>query len=177
MNSDPLYAIMGRNLASKPEIRAPRKKKWWEKALNVVPVAGKAYDLYKSHMLDQFDGGAKPHSKFEAQLKKVGIEPSLYLKEAQRRAKNAGLPYKVLGFADDGDHKLAIPNADGKMIKFGKVGYGDSLIWSHLEKAQKVPKGTADAKTNTFQKSHSAIKGDWKKDPFSANSLALKVLW
>ena len=101
----------------------------------------------------------------------------MYLKEAQRRAKDAGLPYKVLGFADDGEHKLSIPNADGRMIKFGRVGYGDHLIWSHLEKAQKVPMGTADAKRNTFQKSHSAIKGDWKKDPFSANNLALKVLW
>jgi hypothetical protein len=123
------------------------------------------------------EGGAKPHSKFEKQLRKVGYEPSLYLKEAQRRAKDAGLPYKVLGFADDGIHKLSIPNADGRMIKFGRVGYGDHLIWSHLEQHQRAPKGTADAKRNTFQKSHSAIKGDWKKDPFSPNSLALKVLW
>ena len=123
------------------------------------------------------EGGAKPHSKFDKQLRKVGYEPSLYLKEAQRRAKDAGLPHKVLGFADDGIHKLSIPNADGRMIKFGRVGYGDHLIWSHLEQHQKAPKGTADAKRNTFQKSHSAIKGDWKKDPFSPNSLALKVLW
>jgi hypothetical protein len=123
------------------------------------------------------DGGAKAHSKFDKQLKKVGIEPSLYLKEAQRRAKDAGLPHKVLGFADDGDHKLSIPNADGRMIKFGKVGYGDHLIWSHLERAGSAPKGTADAKRNTFQKSHSKIKGDWKKDAFSPNSLALNVLW
>jgi hypothetical protein len=180
MESDPLYAIMGRNLKQKPETRAPRKKSWWEKAVSYIPYAGtaiKGYDLYQSHMLDQFQGGAKAHSKFEKQLQKVGIEPSLYLKEAQRRAKDAGLPSRVLGFADDGEHKLSIPNADGRMIKFGRVGYGDHLIWSHLEKAQKVPMGTADAKRNTFQKSHSAIKGDWKKDPFSANSLALKVLW
>ena len=178
--SDPLYAIMGRNLAKKPDVREARKKSWWEKAVSAVPLLGtamKGYDLYQSHMLDQFQGGARPSTKFDKQLRKAGIEPSSYLKEAQRRAKNAGLPYKVLGFADDGDHKLAIPNADGKMIKFGKVGYGDHLIWSHLEKAQKVPLGTADAKRNTFQKSHSKIKGDWKSDPFSPNNLALKVLW
>jgi hypothetical protein len=180
MESDPLYALMGRNLAKKPETRAPRKKAWWEKAVSYIPYAGtamKGYDLYQSHMLDQFQGGAKPHAKFVKQLRKVGIEPSLYLKEAQRRAKDAGLPYKVLGFSDDGDHKLSIPNADGRMIRFGKVGYGDHLIWSHLEQMKSVPMGTADAKRNTFQKSHSAIKGDWKKDPFSPNSLALKVLW
>lgn len=178
--SDPLYALMGRNLAKKPETRAPRKRSFWETAASYIPFAGtvmKGYDLFQSHQLNQFQGGAKAHSKFDKQLRKVGIEPSLYLKEAQRRAKDAGLPYKVLGFADDGDHKLAIPNADGRMIKFGKVGYGDHLIWSHLERTGSSPKGTADAKRNTFQKSHSKIKGDWKKDPFSPNSLALKVLW
>jgi hypothetical protein len=180
MESDPLYALMGRNLRQKPETRAPRKKAWWEKAISYIPYAGtamKGYDLYQSHMLDQFQGGAKPHSKFDKQLRKVGIEPSLYLKEAQRRAKDAGLPHKVLGFADDGIHKLSIPNADGRMIKFGRVGYGDHQIWSHLERQKSVPMGTADAKRNTFHKSHSAIKGDWRKDPFSANNLALKVLW
>ena len=180
MESDPLYALMGRNLAKKPETRAPRKKAWWERAISAIPYVGtamKGYDLYQSHMLDQFQGGAKAHSKFEKQLRKVGIEPSLYLKEAQRRAKDAGLPFKVLGFADDGEHKLSIPNAEGRMIKFGRVGYGDHLIWSHLEQQKSVPMGTADAKRNTFQKSHSAIRGDWKKDPFSPNNLALKVLW
>lgn len=181
MESDPLYALMGRNLKKKPETRAPRKKAWWEKAMSAIPYVGstaaKTYDLYQSHMLDQFQGGSKPHSKFATQLKKVGIEPSLYLKEAQRRAKEAGLPYKLLGFADDGVHKLSIPNAEGQMRKFGAVGYGDHLIWTHLEETKRVPLGTADGHRDRFQKSHSKIKGDWKKDPFSPNSLALKVLW
>lgn len=180
MESDPLYKIMGSNLAQKPEIRAPRKKSWWEKAISVIPYVGtaaKGYDLYQSHMLDQFQGGNKPHPKFEAQLRKVGIEPSSYLKEAQRRAKDAGLPHKVLGFADDGIHKLVIPDAEGRMVKFGRAGYKDHQIWAHLESGGKVPKGSADAKKNTFHKSHSAIKGDWKKNPFSPNNLALKVLW
>jgi hypothetical protein len=236
MESDPLYALMGKNLTKKPETRAPRKKAWWEKAISAIPYVGntaaKTYDLYQSHMLDQFQGGflgmdmkdvfnpmvsndqlkqkqkayydaqpkappidwkkmagtagkllsqfsggAKPHSKFATQLKKAGIEPSLYLKEAQRRAKEAGLPYKLLGFADDGEHKLSIPNAEGQMRKFGAVGYGDHLIWKHLEDTKRVPLGTADGHRNRFQKSHSKIKGDWKKDPFSPNNLALKILW
>ena len=175
--TDPLYAVMGQNLAKKPEVRAPPKKSWWQRAIGAIPYVGKAYDLYKSHQLDQFAGGAKSSAKFEAQLRRDGIEPSLYLKEAQRRAKLAGLPYKLLGFSDDGVHKLAIPDADGRMIRFGRVGYGDHLVWAHLEKIKKVPMGTADAKRNTFHKSHSAIKGDWKSNPFSPNNLALKILW
>ena len=119
------------------------------------------------------------HDKFASQLKKVGLSPSVYLKKAQKKAKDAGYGKgaKLLGFASDGVHKLAMPNEDGKLITFGRVGYGDSLIWAHLESLGKVPQGTASKKINVFQKSHSQIRGDWKSDPFSPNNLALKVLW
>jgi len=251
--NDPLYAVMGRNLSAKPEVRKQRKKSWWEKAISFVPYAGKAYDLYTGHQLDQFRGGgerswkqflieahyylspaifnflarraiddpntdfddlvhmiatqAQPFDanqralawlktegktlwdylrrqmrggtkhKFHAQLRKEGIQPSVYLKEAQRRAKKAGLPYRVLGFSDDGIHKLAIPDANGKMIRFGRVGYGDHLIWSHLESEGNAPKGTAAKKRHQFQSSHQKIRGNWKANPFSPNNLALNVLW
>jgi hypothetical protein len=115
--------------------------------------------------------------KFEAQLRKAGIEPSAYLEEARRRAKIHHYPYKLLGFASDGIHKLAIPDENGRVVSFGRVGYGDHLIYSHMEKAGSVASGTADKKQSVFHKSHSKIKGDWKSNPFSANNLALKILW
>jgi len=107
------------------------------------------------------------------------MTPSVYLKKAQKKAKDAGYGNgaKLLGFASDGVHKLAMPNEDGKVIQFGRVGYGDHLIYSHLESLGKVPQGTASKKQNTFQKSHSQIRGDWQKNPFSPNNLALKILW
>jgi len=119
------------------------------------------------------------HNKFKAQLMKAGLSPSVYLKKAQKKAKDAGYGNgaKLLGFATDGVHKLAMPNEDGKMALFGRVGYGDHLIYSHLESAGKVPQGTASKKQSVFQKSHSQIQGDWKKNPFSPNNLALKILW
>ena len=119
------------------------------------------------------------HNKFMTQLNKAGMTPSVYLKKAQKKAKDAGYGNgaKLLGFASDGVHKLAMPNEDGKVIHFGRVGYGDHLIWSHLESLGKAPQGTASKKQNTFQKSHSQIRGDWKSDPFSPNNLALKILW
>lgn len=174
---DPLYKLMGRH-ATNTEVRAPRKKAWWERAIEKVPYAGKAFNLYKAHQLDNFVGGGRsPSSKFAAQLRSVGVEPSAYLKEAQRRAKGAGYPEHLLGFADDGEHKLAIPNRDGRVIKFGRVGYGDHQIWGHLERTGKAPKGKAEEKRRTFHRSHSTIKGDWKSDKYSPNNLALRVLW
>lgn len=60
---------------------------------------------------------------------------------------------------------------------FGRIGYGDFLIWSALERRGSVEDGTADKKRERFWKSHSKIKGDWKKDDFSPNNLALRILW
>jgi hypothetical protein len=65
----------------------------------------------------------------------------------------------------------------GRTTKFGRVGYKDHLMWSHLERKGDVPDGTAEAKKARFQKSHRAMKGDWKSNPYSANNLALRILW
>jgi len=100
-----------------------------------------------------------------------------YLKRARASAKRHGLPYKLLGYADDDTHKLQIPDPDGKIIRFGRKGYGDFIIWSALEASGKVAKGMAEKKRYVFHKSHSKIKGDWRQNAFSPNNLALKVLW
>jgi len=122
-------------------------------------------------------GGARPSAKFAKQLKAAGVEPAAYLKEARRRAKQSNYPAQLLGFADDGIHKLAIPDRDGRIIKFGAVGYGDHTLWSALESQGRAAKGTAEAKRSTFHRSHSQIKGDWKSNKYSPNNLALRVLW
>lgn len=171
---DPLYQLIGR--FTNPEVRDTQSKKP-KSILSKLPYLGKAYDYLQSHGLANFSGGAKAHGEFADQLHEVGIDPASYLRIARDRAKDAGLPYKLLGFADDDVHKLAIPDGDGKMVKFGAVGYGDFILWSDAEARGEVPKGYAEQKRRTFQKSHRAMKGDWKKNPFSPNSLALKVLW
>jgi hypothetical protein len=180
---DPLYAL-GKNLIQQQsEVRPERKKSFAERLIGYIPYAGKAYDYLNAHALDNFEGGGKsseastPAYPFKTQLEKAGLEPSSYLAEARRRAKEHHYPYKLLGFATDGEHKLVIPDKNGRLSAFGRVGYGDHIIYSHLEKLHKVPSGTADAKRNTFQKSHTKIKGDWASKPFSPNNLALRVLW
>jgi len=82
-----------------------------------------------------------------------------------------------VSFSDDDIHKLAVSNDRGTLIKFGRVGYGDFIIYSYLEKHGKVPRGTASGKQNVFHKSHSKILGAWRENPFSPNNLALRILW
>ena len=114
---------------------------------------------------------------FEKQLGEVGYNPSEYLKEARRRAKSYGYDPKSLSFARNGVHKLLIVDGDGKSHRFGRVGYGDHLIWSFRERKGEVPKGTAASKRSRFVKSHSAMKGDWRTNPYSPNNLAIRILW
>lgn len=116
-------------------------------------------------------------SRFLRELKEIGLTPTAYLREARRRAKASGYDARKLAFAEDGTHKLVMTDTKGRQTKFGRVGYKDHLMWSHLERAGSVPKGTAAAKQRRFQTSHRAMKGDWKSNPYSANRLALSVLW
>jgi hypothetical protein len=114
---------------------------------------------------------------FQEQLKAMGLPPERYLKEARRKAKAAGLLSENLRFSDNGTHKLTITDPKGRVRHFGRIGYGDHLIYQFLEHTKKVPVGEAASRRDRFQKSHSKIKGDWRKDPYSPNNLALSVNW
>lgn len=100
-----------------------------------------------------------------------------YLRIVRSVAKQNGYDPKALTFAMDGIHKFQIITPTGRTVKFGRVGYGDFILWSYLEWKGEVPRGYASKKRNTFHASHSAIKGNWKSNPYSANNLALRILW
>lgn len=105
------------------------------------------------------------------------LTPASYLRAVRAKAKKAGYDPKSVKLSEDGTHKLEIQTPDGRTVKFGRVGYGDFLIWTHKEKRGEAPKGIAKMKRKVFHLSHSAIKGDWKDDKFSPNNLALALLW
>ena len=115
-------------------------------------------------------------NKFMKQLESKDLKSEEYLKKAKASAKKAGYDPKKIFFSDDNIHKLMY-KIDNKIIRFGRVGYGDFIIWSHLEKNNKVSKGTADKKRNTFRKSHGKITEIHKLGKNTANELAINVLW
>lgn len=126
---------------------------------------------------DQDLRGEGRGKSFEDQLGKVGYAPMTYIADVRKKAKAAGYDPKMVGFANDGVHKLEVHTPDGRTVKFGRVGYGDFLIWTHMEKRGEAPKGVADTKRKVFRVSHSAIRGKWRSDRFSPNNLALAILW
>lgn len=174
MDADPLYKMMGKHTKN-PEVRKYKPKKGFISSLvSKIPKVGDAYVGLDAHKLDNFQGGI--HSKFKKQLADMGLSEEQYLRHAKELAKRRGYDNTKIFFADDGVHKLTYKD-DKRISHFGRVGYGDFIIWSWKEKKGEVPKGYAKKKQDTFWKSHSQIKGDWKQDPLSPNNLALKVLW
>ncbi len=116
-------------------------------------------------------GGLKPGPAFERQLTKAGISPLAYLDAARKAAKKAGLAHEYLGFSDNDIHKLQIPNEEGKIIRFGRVGHGDFLYYS----LSKDPRAAEHRKS--YRARATKIRGNWAKDDYSPNSLAINVLW
>jgi site-specific DNA-cytosine methylase len=116
-------------------------------------------------------GGLNPSRELASQFKKWGVNPTDYLAEAKKRAKEAGLAENLLGFSSDAKHKLQIPNPDGRVIRFGATGLGDYILYT----LSKNPK--AEEHRKHYLQRATKIKGDWAKDPYSPNSLAINVLW
>ena len=91
-----------------------------------------------------------------------------YLTIARQNAKKAGYnDYDKIKIASDGKHKLELNG-----VKFGALGYGDFIKYSidgNEDKATKARKAYLARATK--------IEGDWKKDKYSKNSLAINILW
>jgi len=114
-------------------------------------------------------------TRFEKQLKGLEIDPHKYLSEITRKANKYGV--SAPRFSLDKTHKLEVNDPSGKIVRFGRLGYGDYIIYSHLEKSGHIPSGYSQMKRQVFQKSHSAIGGKWKSNKYSPNNLALHLLW
>jgi hypothetical protein len=116
-------------------------------------------------------GGATPRSRFAKQLKAAGVSPGAYLMEAQKKAEDAGLAHELLGFSDDDKHKLQIPNHNGTIVRFGAVGLGDHILYTLKGDPQ------ADEHQRRYLSRATKIRGKWREDEYSPNSLAINVLW
>jgi hypothetical protein len=113
---------------------------------------------------------------FQNQLETIGISPKDYLIVAKNLARKNDYKPDLLNFSEDSKHKLAYDSPEG-LRNFGARGYGDYIIWSYLEKKGTAPKGTSEKKRKDFINSHNTMTEKYKLGKFSANTLALKILW
>lgn len=70
-----------------------------------------------------------------------------------------------LFIANDGKHKYYITTPSNKKVSFGAIAYED------------YTKTKDEKKRKAYLARAKAIKGDWAKDKYSPNNLAIHLLW
>jgi hypothetical protein len=110
-------------------------------------------------------------NKWFEQIRSFGLTPTAYLKTAKQFAKKAGYNPKHLTLAEDGKHKLSMKQPDGSNVFFGSVGNGDFILWSKQNQMD------GQKKRKAYLARATKIKGDWKDNKFSKNTLAISILW
>ena len=114
--------------------------------------------------------------RFHKQLEKVGLNHDKYMKQVKHLAKGTGYDPSKVEMSMDEDHKCVYHSPDGD-VYFGKVGYGDFIIYSWLEQQGEEEEGFAEMKRNAYLKRATNIKGNWKDNKYSPNNLAINILW
>ena len=103
----------------------------------------------------------------------------MYLQRARAAARRTGYPASAkVSFAHDGSHKLQVETPQGRVRRFGRVGYGDYILWTHAEREGKVESGYAAQKRHVFRASHGALSRQRGiTDRYAPNNLAINILW
>ncbi len=115
-------------------------------------------------------------------LEEIGYPPNDYLNKVKAIAKKHGYDPTKIEFSDDNIHKLQITTPDNKIVRFGANLYGDYHLWTYLYEKGIVKKSFAERKKKIFNRSHGQMQKiveerHGKKLPYSANQLALTLLW
>ena len=85
--------------------------------------------------------------------------------EVFRRAKRYLGKTAKIGYSTKREKKYMIETPDGRIVHFGQMSYED------------VTKHNNTTRKNRYLLRSGKIKGDWKKDKYSANNLARHLLW
>lgn len=114
-----------------------------------------------------------PARPFEDAARRVGSGSSeaKFLAAARKKAKEAGLAWRTLRASSKPGKKLQITAPDGRTVHFGAAGMGDFIHYT----LAKDP--AAEEHRRRYRARATKIRGNWKADPYSPNSLALAVLW
>ena len=63
------------------------------------------------------------------------------------------------------------------LVHFGHPDYPDYIIYSWLEHIGDVKEGTADKRRKLYLGRANNVRGNWRDNKYSANNLAIHILW
>ena len=101
------------------------------------------------------------------------INPFVYLDAVKRNAVIFGYPTWETIIFTKLPYKVQITRPDGKIIKFGRAGYNDFLIYKSLAKKRKITMQEANQHRINFNK-RMIKKND---DLYTARNLSKNLLW
>jgi hypothetical protein len=99
------------------------------------------------------------------------MERNEFLRLARIKARKAGLNWQSLELSSKPEKKLMIKTPDGRVVHFGAKGMMDFIHYQMKKDPQ------ANERRRLYRARATKIKGDWKSDPYSPNSLAINILW
>jgi len=85
--------------------------------------------------------------------------------EVYRRARKYLGKTAKIGLSTRKEKKYMVITPDGKIVHFGQMGYED--FTKHKNKTRR----------KNYLTRATRIKGDWKENKYSANNLAIHLLW
>jgi len=136
---------------------------------------------HDTDLRDQLKGGVKNIEKIDDDLleridKKDDntdiLDDMTYLKIARLRAQIAGYDPKLLKLASDGIHKLEYNGT-----KFGQVGYNDFITYMWRAYKGEITQEEAFKRRTSYLNRACNMRGNWKSNKESANSLATSINW
>ena len=95
-----------------------------------------------------------------------------YLKAARKSARLSGYDPKALELSTKRDKKLMMKTPEGKVVHFGAKGLGDYLLYNLNGEPE-----LAQQKRHSYLERATKIRGNWKKNKYSPNNLAIHILW
>lgn len=124
-------------------------------------------DDVKDELQDLKKGGAKPkETEYIVALQAPKNNPIYKFSNPIKAQKNATKYYKTtLYLSNRQNKKYMVKDPDGKWVSFGELDYED--FTKHGDQSRR----------ENYLKRASNIKGNWKSNPYSANALAMRILW
>ena len=152
-----------------------------------------AYTTHRMKVLKKYNLDEKPYSlkelsKISKNIEKIDddlleridkkndgtdiLDDITYLKIARLRAQIAGYDPKLLKLADDGIHKL-----EYNETKFGQLGYNDFITYMWRVYKGEITQEEAFKRRTSYLNRALNMRGNWKSNKESSNSLATSINW
>ena len=115
-------------------------------------------------------------NNFQEILKKLNINPNVYLSICREISESKGYNAYQLHFSDKKNKKLMYIH-NGNKIHFGDSRYNDFIIYNFMFEQNLITEEYADKRREIYLARARKIFGIWRNNNLSPNNLAIKILW